>query len=129
MKIYHGHFTTGETDKNTTANNSTAIKIFSTENVLERTGGLLKRPKLNKNQGLLINKCNSIHTFGMKYALDIIYLDRHYRIIKLIENIKPRRMSMCLRAKHTLEMLSGEINQLSLTKNMTLAFNDDKTCD
>lgn len=129
MRTYHGHFTTGETDKNTSANNSTGINILSTENILERTGGLLKLPTLDKSQGLLINKCNSIHTFGMRYALDIIYLDRHYKIIKLIENIRPRRMSMCLRAKHTLEMLSGEIDHLSLNKNMTLVFNDDKKCD
>ncbi len=127
MKTYNCHFATSDTDNNTTIEDSAVIKIFSTENVLERTGGLLKLPKLDNSQGLLINKCNSIHTFGMKYALDIIYLDRNYKIVKLVKSIKPRRMSMCWYAKHTLEMLSGEINHLSLVKNMTLELDNDKT--
>jgi uncharacterized membrane protein (UPF0127 family) len=96
------------------------LAVFSTENVFERTGGLLRLPALKKDQGLLINKCNSIHTFGMTYSLDVVYLNRHLKVVKLVENIKPKRMSFGLKAKHTLELLAGEISRLELKKNMTL---------
>lgn len=99
-----------------------SLSILSTENMSERTSGLLKLPFLEKSEGLLINKCNSIHTFGMKYDLDIIYLDRRYNAVKLVEQIKPRRMSLCLFAKHTLELPSGEIDRLGIKKGMALIF-------
>lgn len=101
-----------------------AITLFSTENIIERTGGLLRLSPLAKDQGLLINKCNSIHTFGMKYSLDVVYLNRHYKVVKLVENIKPRRMSLCLKARHTLELLSGEISRLKIKDDMTLSFDE-----
>ena len=123
MKIYNGHLMAGSNDRDQTGDKK-IIQLLSTENMLERACGLLKLPRLNKGQGLLINQCSSIHTFGMRYALDIVYLDRHYKVIKLIEAIKPRRMSICLRARHTLELLSGEIKRLAITPNMTLMFDD-----
>jgi uncharacterized membrane protein (UPF0127 family) len=58
----------------------------------------------------------------MKYSLDIVYLSRHLKVIKVVENIKPTRMSLCFGAKHTLEMLTGEVNRLGIKKGMTLNF-------
>ena len=123
MKTIEGYFScTYNIDKKSNRDKKKLITIFSTENVFERTAGLLKFPPLNLNQGLLINKCNSIHTFGMKYSLDIVYLSRHLKVIKVVENIKPTRMSLCFGAKHTLEMLTGEVNRLGIKKGMTLNF-------
>ncbi len=123
MKTIEGYFScTYNIDKKSNSDKKKLITIFSTENVFERTAGLLKFPPLNLNQGLLINKCNSIHTFGMKYSLDIVYLSRHLKVIKVVENIKPTRMSLCFGAKHTLEMLTGEVNRLGIKKGMTLNF-------
>ena len=123
MKTIEGYFScTYNIDKKSNSDKKKLITLFSTENVFERTAGLLKFPPLNLNQGLLINKCNSIHTFGMKYSLDIVYLSRHLKVIKVVENIKPTRMSLCFGAKHTLEMLTGEVNRLGIKKGMTLNF-------
>jgi uncharacterized membrane protein (UPF0127 family) len=123
VKTIEGYFScTYNIDKKSNSDKKKLITIFSTENVFERTAGLLKFPPLNLNQGLLINKCNSIHTFGMKYSLDIVYLSRHLKVIKVVENIKPTRMSLCFGAKHTLEMLTGEVNRLGIKKGMTLNF-------
>mgnify|MGYP000164149196 FL=1 len=123
MKTIEGYFScTYNIDKKSNSDKKKLITIFSTENVFERTAGLLKFPPLNLNQGLLINKCNSIHTFGIKYSLDIVYLSRHLKVIKVVENIKPTRMSLCFGAKHTLEMLTGEVNRLGIKKGMTLNF-------
>lgn len=134
MKTFEGYFSdihnikgmdsleniNNDLNKKSNSDKNKSITIFSTENVFERTGGLLKLPSLKENQGLLIKKCNSVHTFGMKYSLDIVYLNRHLKVVKLVENMKPKRMSLCLRAKHTLEMLAGEINHLGIKEGMTL---------
>jgi uncharacterized membrane protein (UPF0127 family) len=101
-----------------------ALTVFSTENVFERTGGLLKLPPLARQEGLLIYRCNSIHTFGMGYALDLAYLNRDLKVIKVVKNVRPRRMSLCIGAKHTLELLAGEISRLGITQNMTLLFDE-----
>jgi uncharacterized membrane protein (UPF0127 family) len=123
VKTIEGYFScTYNIDKKSNSDKKKLITLFSTENVFERTAGLLKFTPLNLNQGLLINKCNSIHTFGMKYSLDIVYLSRHLKVIKVVENIKPTRMSLCFGAKHTLEMLTGEVNRLGIKKGMTLNF-------
>ncbi len=119
MKSTGGYFF-DDTIEGIENNKRITLDILSTENVFERTGGLLKLPKLAKGQGLLINKCNSIHTFGMAYNLDVVYLNRDYKIVKLISHMAPRRMSLCLNAKHTLELLSGEITVLGLQRGMTL---------
>lgn len=126
MKTFDGYFFDDDIEASADLINidnsaNKLITILSTENFFERTGGLLKLPILTKNQGLLIYKCNSIHTFGMTYSLDIVYLNRHLKVVKLIENIKPKRMSLCLRAKHTLELLTGEISRLHIREGMTLS--------
>lgn len=130
MKTFDSYFSGRNNieDSTTTSafddNKRIAITLFSTENIIERTGGLLRLSPLAKDQGLLIKKCNSIHTFGMKYSLDVVYLNRHYKVVKLVENIKPRRMSLCLKARHTLELLSGEISRLKIKDDMTLSFDE-----
>jgi uncharacterized membrane protein (UPF0127 family) len=134
MKTFQGYFSNSNTiegwdtlrkynndiDEISNSDETKTLAVFSTENVFERTGGLLRLTPLKKDQGLLINKCNSIHTFGMTYSLDVVYLNSHLKVVKLVKNIKPKRMSFSLRAKHTLELLAGEISRLDIKKNMTL---------
>jgi uncharacterized membrane protein (UPF0127 family) len=115
-----GLTTLGDIDDAINSDKKKPITLFRTENVIERTAGLLTLLPLDKGQGLLINKCNSIHTVGMHYALDVVYLNRQLNVVKLVKNIKPARMSFSLRAKHTLELLAGEINRIGIKEGMTL---------
>jgi len=96
------------------------LVIFSTENMKERTKGLLALPTLKKSQGLLLNRCRSVHTMGMPYTIDVIYLTKKNKIIKIVSSLKPYRMSACIFANRTLEMLAGEAERLSLSTGMTL---------
>lgn len=65
---------------------------------------------LPMNEGLLLKPCNSIHTFFMKYNLDIIFLDSKFRVVKVIYNMKPWRISwMYLKANQVLEMKAGNL--------------------
>lgn len=75
----------------------------------ERTRGLLGRDGLAPDEGLWIIPCESVHTFGMRFAIDLIYLDRKYRIRKIRHSIKPWRLSVCLIAHSVLELPAGSV--------------------
>jgi len=61
------------------------------ETFRERTKGLLGRDGLTPGTGLLIRKCNCIHTFFMRFAIDATFLDRDGKVVKVVRNIPPWR--------------------------------------
>ena len=58
--------------------------------------------------GLRILKCNSIHTFGMRFALDLVWLGRDGRVVRVDHAVAPRRMKLCVRARSVVETAAGE---------------------
>jgi hypothetical protein len=77
----------------------------------ERTTGLLKRSKLENGEGLWIIPCEAVHTFFMKFPLDLIYIDRKHRIRKVVRNVAPWRVSACLSAHSIIELPAGMIDE------------------
>ncbi|MDE1182023.1 DUF192 domain-containing protein [Paraburkholderia sp.] len=92
----------------------TGIKVSITETARERMRGLLGRDRLLSSEALLLRPCRSIHTFGMRFAIDVIFLDRHNRIVAIHHDISKRRMLLSLRATQTLEMTAGSARQLRM---------------
>lgn len=95
---------------------SKTVSCIKTESYLDRMLGLMRVKQLADQQVLWINPCNSVHTFGMKAALDLIYLDKTNTVKKLVEGIKPARGSLCWRAHSVLEANGGFISQLSINE-------------
>jgi uncharacterized protein len=61
-------------------------------------------------EGLLLDPCRSIHTFFMKYPLDIVFLDRQNKMVKIIRHLAPWRMTwIYFRAVKTLEVPAGRL--------------------
>ena len=58
----------------------------------ERARGLIGRKGLPPGRGLLILKCNAIHTCFMRFAIDATFLDRNDRVVKVVRNIRPWRL-------------------------------------
>ena len=56
-----------------------------------RMKGLIGTAHLPPGEGLLILRCNAIHTFFMSFAIDATFLDRSDRIVKVVRNIRPWR--------------------------------------
>src|SRR5260370_799199 len=75
-----------------------------------RRKGLLGRSGLPAGQGLWIVPCESVHTFGMKFPIDLVYLDRKKKVKKVRSDVQPWRLSACLSAHSVLELASGTIN-------------------
>lgn len=66
--------------------------------------------ELPVGEGLLIERCSSIHSFGMQYPFDAAFLDRDGRVLHLIHSMKPNRLSRHLfSARSVLELPSGTI--------------------
>lgn len=75
----------------------------------KRRTGLLKHSGLAPGQGLWIAPCESVHSFGMKFAIDLVYLDRKKRVRKIRKKMVPWRLSACLTAHSVLELPVGAI--------------------
>lgn len=57
--------------------------------------------------GLELAPCRSVHTFGMRFALDLIWVDRDGRVVRVDERVAPRRLRTCLRARSVIEVRGG----------------------
>jgi uncharacterized protein len=74
-----------------------------------RTKGLLGRKGLAQGEGLWIVPCEAVHTFFMKFPIDLIYLDRKHRVKKVRNSVPAWRISACLSAHSVLELPAGTI--------------------
>ncbi|SRR5579884_2913777 len=88
----------------------------------ERRRGLLGVTKLDKEEGLWIRPCEAVHTFGMKIPIDIIFLDREYRVRKIQREVGPNRIAFCLLASSVLELAAGSSASAGTEVNDWLAF-------
>ena len=79
--------------------------------IWSRFWGLMGRRQLPEGQGLLIDPCSSIHMFFMRFPLDVIFLDKEGKVVKIVEDIKPWRMAMGGGGKMALELNSGAASQ------------------
>lgn len=77
-----------------------------------RLRGLLGHAPLQPGEGLLLRGENAIHTFGMTFAIDVLFLDRTGRVVHLISAMPPWRISpLVTRARDVLELPAGIIAQ------------------
>jgi uncharacterized protein len=74
-----------------------------------RNKGLLGRTHLAPGEGLWIVPCESVHTFFMKFSIDLVYIDRKKRVKKVRSDVGPWRLSICLSAHSIIELPAGVI--------------------
>ena len=67
------------------------MKIRVARSFLERLRGLIGTKSLAPDEGLLIERCNCIHTFFMRFAIDATFLDSSGRVVKVVRGIRPWR--------------------------------------
>jgi Uncharacterized conserved protein len=86
---------------------ATCLEVADTSS--KRSKGLLGRDGLGDGEGLWIVPCESVHTFFMRFAIDLVYLDRHNKVKKVQRAVAPWRMSLCLTAHSILELPAGTV--------------------
>lgn len=100
-------------------------RVMRTGNMLERMRGLLWREPLLSGEAMMIDRCDSIHTCGMRYPLDLAFMDATGKIRRLVRSLKPWRVAACYAAYMTLEMPAGTIDRLNLNAGMQLLWQQD----
>jgi uncharacterized membrane protein (UPF0127 family) len=89
----------------------------------DRLRGLLGRDGLTAGAGMLLSSCGSIHSFGMRFSLDVLFLDRHYRIVTVRRGLRPNRMAWGgFRARHALEAQTGWLDAAAPRRGSSLEF-------
>ena len=90
------------------------LVVRRAERWFDRLRGLLGSPPPAPGHALLITPCASVHSAFMRYPIDVVFVDRHGCILKVVEALPPWRAAACWRARHTLELAAGEARRLGL---------------
>jgi hypothetical protein len=86
-----------------------ATQLEVADSAPKRSKGLLGRDGLAKGEGLWITPCESVHTFFMRFPIDLVYLDRKFQVKKVRCAVGPWRLSACLSAHSIIELPAGTI--------------------
>ena len=78
-----------------------------------RLRGLSRRNRAEAGPGLLIPRCSSVHTFGMRFELDLYFLDREGLVISVRHSVSPRRVVWQRGAAAVLEIPSAQGGEIS----------------
>lgn len=92
---------------NRTRDTILATEAEAADTSRKRRVGLLKHETLPPGQGLWIAPCEAVHTFGMRFPIDVLFLDRKHKVLKIRENMPRGRISACLWAHSVLELPAG----------------------
>lgn len=87
-----------------------------------RFRGLLGTKSLDEGHGLWIKPCNQVHMFFMKYAIDVVFIDKDHRVVRLVEGLAPGKISPKVReAQSVIELPVGTIARAGLAEGASLA--------
>lgn len=99
----------------------TTVKFAKT--FYTRLVGLLNRRCLNETEGLLIKPCSSIHTIGMRFAIDVVYLSNENRVLGFSEDVKPYRFRVAPQGTvSVLEVSEGNVKRTGIHLDDILLF-------
>lgn len=117
--------------------NSTRIRVLSEndelilENVLLadrfffRLKGLMGKDNLEDDEGLLIRPCNSIHTFFMKFNLDVAFIDKSFEILEIYRDFAPNKLSKIYKdSKFVLEARAGSFSRINIGDRLRIVIKD-----
>jgi hypothetical protein len=109
-----------------------AVLVDSGQTVLEKvriaTGlwdrfrGLMLKQQLPAGEGLLLTRCKSVHTCFMRFPIDVVYLAADGKVLKVVEAMKPYRVSSCAGADSTLEAQAGQARAAGVKAGERLVF-------
>jgi uncharacterized protein len=94
-----------------------------------RNKGLLGRAGLLPGEGLWIVPCESVHTFFMKFPIDLVYIDREKKVKKVRSNVSAWRLSACLSAHSIIELPAGVVDATQTQPGDQLQFSPSAPLD
>lgn len=92
---------------NKTKNKILADKACVADTFFKRLAGLMGKKQLPKDEALIFYKAGSIHTLFMRFAIDVVFLDRDFCVLRVVKNLTPWRVSFCMKSFVTIEFTSS----------------------
>ena len=84
------------------------LKIHIATGFWQRARGLLGLSSIDIDYAMLFPNCNSVHTVGMRFAIDVVFIDKAGRILKLVSSLPPMRIAHVRGAAGVLELAAGQ---------------------
>ena len=100
---------------NITKNEIIAEKVQIADTFFRRLKGLLGTDRLPLHCGLLISPCNSVHTFGMRYPITVLFIDEQDVVLKAVDWLKPGRIAWCFKSAYVIELPAGTADGAHIT--------------
>ena len=79
---------------------------------LARLRGLAGLSTIEPGEALLLRRCRSVHTLGMRFALDLVWLDADDQVVRVDRAVRANRMRSCRRARSVLELPAGAADRV-----------------
>lgn len=93
---------------NRTKNSILSGQASAARTFIERLVGLLNRDSLDPDEALIFYDAPSIHMFFMRFPIDVIFLNKDSKILKIFHNLQPWQTASCFRATTTIELPAGK---------------------
>jgi uncharacterized membrane protein (UPF0127 family) len=90
------------------------------ETMFARLRGLLGRSGLPSGEGMLLRPAASVHTAFMRFPIDVVFLDREDRVVKVAAEVRPWRAASCRGSRSVLELPAGEAAKQGLRPGVSL---------
>lgn len=86
------------------------VSLVHSDTFLKRLCGLLPYRTLPDGEGMLITPCNSVHTWFMRFNIDVLYLNEDLQVVAAFDNVPPWRfLPIKKQARSVLELPAGKI--------------------
>lgn len=99
-----------------TRNQTLLSELKQARGFWQRGIGLLGTKSLSDEQALWILRCNAIHTYFMKFAIDCVFMDKHMKVCAIVRDVKPGKLVWPIwKASSVIEMKAGLAERIGLT--------------
>ncbi len=110
---------------NSTRGSELASQAWRANSFLSRLVGLLGRSSLKPGEALLIEPCSSVHTAFMRFTIDVVYIDKARKVVKVSPNMRPFRIGGVFKPScSVIELPKGMIEATQTARGDELAFSE-----
>ena len=94
------------------------------ESAFGRARGLLGRDGLEPGGGMLIDRAGSVHMFFMRFPIDVVFLDRDRKVVRVVHRLRPWRVAGARRAVAALELPAGAAAEVGIKEGDVLSLEE-----
>ena len=99
-------------------------KVMVASSFFSRLVGLLNRSSLESSEGMFFKQAPAIHTIGMRFPIDVLFLDASRRVAKVLQQVKPNRILPYIKSQYTIELTAGQSEEKKIQPGETLRWEE-----